>query len=300
MPIEERRIAAGGLRFDALEAGPRTGTLVLLLHGFPQSSQCWTQALETLGDAGFHAVAYDQRGYSAGATPEGVESYRISALMSDVARVATALDSPQFHVIGHDWGGTIAWALAAHLPQRLLTVTVLSTPHTLSLARTLRGVRQRLRMAYIPLMQTRFAGEAAFLAARGFAVKQALIATGLPADLAARDVDHILEVGPTGPLNWYRALRLPSDQRPGRDPVPTMYVWGDRDAPIGREAAEDTANHVDGPYHFVELDGGTHWIPDLHWDEIDDLVLDHVTANRAVARRAVRPVRRRRAQPAPA
>ena len=266
------------MRFRTLVSGPAGGEPVLLLHGFPQSSQCWTGALDTLGAAGFRAVAPDQRGYSPEAHPEGVEAYRVSELMSDVTRIASALGHRRFHVIGHDWGGSVAWALAAHQPQRVITLTVLSTPHTAALAQALHGTAQRLRLAYIPFLQTPWAGEAAFLVARGFFLEQALAATGLPRDLARRDIDGVLAVGPSGPLNWYRALRLPNDLRTGTITVPTLYAWGDHDPGFGREAAEATEQYVTAPYHEVELEGGTHWIPDLHWDDVADLVLDHMSA----------------------
>lgn len=276
--IEQTTVTAGGLGFRTLVSGPASGEPVILLHGFPQSSQCWTGALTTLEDAGYRAVAPDQRGYSPDACPQGVEAYRVSELMSDVTRIAGALGHSRFHLVGHDWGGTVAWALAAHQPQRVSSLTVLSTPHTAALARALHGARQRLRMAYFPVLQTPGVGEAAFYVLRGFFLEQALAATGLPRTLARRDIDAILEVGPAGPLNWYRALRLPSDQRTGTITVPTLFVWGDRDPAFGRDAAEATEEQVSAPYHVVELEGGTHWIPDLHWDDIADLVLDHLDA----------------------
>lgn len=278
MAIEESTVSAGGLRFRTLTSGPQTGPLVLLLHGFPQSSRCWTNALTTLGDAGFRAVAPDQRGYSPDACPEGVDSYRISAVMSDASRMATALGHRRFHVIGHDWGGTVAWSLGAHQPQRIISLTALSTPHPASLLRSARSLGQSARLAYVPVMQTPRIAETAFWLLRGRVAEQALVATGLPRELARRDIDHMLDVGPSGALNWYRALRLPSDQRTGSVSVPTLYVWGNRDPAVGRVAAEDTEHHVSAPYHFVELEGGTHWIPDLHWHDIDDLVLDHLAA----------------------
>lgn len=276
--IEEATVSAGGLRFRTLVSGPERGPLVLLLHGFPQSSSCWTNALATLGDAGYRAVAPDQRGYTPDARPDGVDSYRVSALMSDAVRIATTLGHTRFHVIGHDWGGTIAWALAAHQPQRVRSLTTLAAPHPASLVMAARNLGQRARLAYFPVLQTRWLGESAFYLLRGLPMEAALVATGLPRELARRDIDHILKVGPSGPLNWYRAVRLPSDQRTGTVSVPTLYVWATRDPAFARLAAENTEAHVSGPYHFVELEGGTHWIPDLHWDDIEDLVIDHITA----------------------
>lgn len=279
--IEETTVAAGGFRFRARVAGPPDGELVMLLHGFPQSSACWTEALETLADAGYRAVAPDQRGYSPGACPEGVGGYRMSALVADVMRIAEALGHRRFHVVGHDWGATVAWSLAATRPERLTSLTALSTPHTAAIALALRGPVQRAKFAYTWLLQTPWVGEASLTLGGGtvgrFVIEQALVASGLPRDLARRDLDALQAVGVTGPLNWYRALRLRGERVPMDEvSVPTLFVWGSRDVALSRRAAEATQEFVTGEYHFVDLEGANHWIPDLHWDDIADLVLEHI------------------------
>jgi pimeloyl-ACP methyl ester carboxylesterase len=279
--IEETTVAAGGFHFRALAAGPADGELVMLLHGFPQSSSCWIQAMESLGGAGYRALAPDQRGYSPGARPEGVEGYRKSALVADAMRIAEAVGHRRFHVIGHDWGATVAWSLAAAHPERVTTLTALATPHTGALTLALRGPVQQARFAYMRLLQTPWIGEASLTLGGGlvgwFVMEQALVATGLPRALARRDLEALRETGVTGPLNWYRALQLRGEGVPVDEvAVPTLYVWASKDAAFGREAAEATEEFVTGPYHFVDLEGATHWIPDLYWDDINDLVLEHL------------------------
>ena len=279
--VEEMTVAAGGFRFRTRVSGPPGGDLVMLLHGFPQSSRCWTHALETLGDAGYRVLAPDQRGYSPGARPEGVEGYRTSALVADVMRIAEAAGHRSFHVIGHDWGGTVAWSLAATHPERVTTVTALATPHSGALRLALRGPGQQARFAYMKLLQTPWIAEASLTLGGGvagwFVMEQVLVATGLPRDLARRDVATLREVGVAGPLNWYRALQLRGERVPVDEiTVPTLYVWASRDVAFGRDAAEATEEFVTAPYHFVDLEGANHWIPDLYWDEIADLVLEHL------------------------
>ena len=107
--IEPLQLPARGLAFDALAAGPPTGELVVLLHGFPQTSACWTLLLETLAAAGYRAVAPDQRGYSPTARPTTVSAYRLPELVADVAAIADRLYAGTFHLVGHDWGGVVAW-----------------------------------------------------------------------------------------------------------------------------------------------------------------------------------------------
>ena len=119
-------LAVGDLVFDARAEGPADGELVLLLHGFPQTSLSWRHQLGALAAAGYRAVAPDQRGYSPGARPADVAEYRIERLVGDVLGFADALGVERFHLVGHDWGGAVAWQVAGRHPERLRTVTSLS------------------------------------------------------------------------------------------------------------------------------------------------------------------------------
>lgn len=127
--IQPLQIPARGLVFDALAAGPPTGELVMLLHGFPQTCACWTPLLDTLAEAGYRAVAPDQRGYSPKARPTTVRAYRMPELVADVVAIADRLDAETFHLVGHDWGGVVAWRLAGQQPERVATLTAVSTSH---------------------------------------------------------------------------------------------------------------------------------------------------------------------------
>lgn len=282
MAVRHTTIAANGMRFDALAAGPADGELVLLLHGFPQMGSCWRNALTTLGDAGYRAVAPSQRGYSAGAMPEGIDAYRVSELCDDVLAIASALGREQFHLAGHDWGGTVAWALAGEHPESVVSLIAMSTPHTAALQRALRGPQQRVRMAYIPILRLPRIAESLFEAGNGIVAESLLTATGLSKALAHRDVAALRKVGPTGAFNWYRALGTePAHSEPVD--VPVLHIWGDRDPVFTREATELTAEHCTRDYHLLELEGGSHWIPDEHWDDVADVVLEHLAASPAGA-----------------
>jgi pimeloyl-ACP methyl ester carboxylesterase len=147
--IEPLQIPARGLVFDPLAAGPPTGELVVLLHGFPQTSACWTPLLEALAAAGYRAVAPDQRGYSPEARPTAVRAYRLPKLVADVLAVAYWLGAARIHLVGHDWGGVVAWRLAGWHPDRVATLTAVSTPHPRAFARALVAGTQALRSAYI-------------------------------------------------------------------------------------------------------------------------------------------------------
>jgi pimeloyl-ACP methyl ester carboxylesterase len=276
--VRQTTVAANGLRFDALTAGPADGELVLLLHGFPQTASCWRNALTTLGAAGYRAVAFSQRGYSSGAIPVGVDAYGVSELCDDVLAVASALGAEQFHVVGHDWGGTVAWALAGEHPDSVISLCAVSTPHTAALREALRGTQQRIRMAYIPILRLPRVAESLFDAGGGVVAESLLVATGLSKAHAHRDVEALRAIGPTGALNWYRALGTePAHAEPVE--VPVLHIWSDGDPVFTREATDLTAEYCTGDYHLLELDGGSHWIPDEHWDDAADVVLEHLVAN---------------------
>ena len=290
--VREREIAVGELRFRALECGREGDELVLLLHGFPQLGHAWRSQLETLGSHGYHAVAPDQRGYSPQAQPRGVRPYRLPELVGDVLGMADELGARRFHLVGHDWGGIVAWAVAAAAPQRLESLTVVSTPHPRAYAATLLRSPQVLRSAYIGFFSLPLVPETVLGAAGGTLLRRMLGVSGLPAEQARRYADEVLERGALGPaLSWYRAL-LFSGGLVGKIAVPTLYVWSDRDAALGGAAARATAEQVTGPYRFVVLPGVSHWIPETAPDELNSLLLEHLGAQadeQAGARRRAAP-----------
>src|SRR3978361_388407 len=134
MPALEQIAISPQLTFDALTAGARGAPLVLLLHGFAESMHCWRAQVASLGDMGYRAIAPGQRGYSPGARPDPREfsHYLIDRLMDDAMEIvaASGYDDARFHLVGHDWGGSIAWGLADRYPARVASLTVLSRPHT--------------------------------------------------------------------------------------------------------------------------------------------------------------------------
>jgi pimeloyl-ACP methyl ester carboxylesterase len=137
MEIQTQNITIGEFQFTVDIAGPTSGPTVLLLHGFPQTRHMWEHQLHALANAGFRAVAPDQRGYSPGARPLGVESYTSDLLMADALALMDIYGARSFHLVGHDWGGQLAWLIAAGHPDRVATLTVLSRPHPAAFARAM-------------------------------------------------------------------------------------------------------------------------------------------------------------------
>jgi pimeloyl-ACP methyl ester carboxylesterase len=265
-----------GTRLEARDAGPRGGEVAVLLHGFPQDRTCWDAVVPLLGAAGLRTVAPDQRGYGRSDRPSGVSPYRVEELVADVLAVADATGRQRIHVVGHDWGGVVAWEVAARHPDRVATVTVLSTPHPSAYAWALLRSRQPLMSWYTLAVQVPVLPELVLSAT----LVPVLVGSGLPADVAERYASRVSGPADLGPmLAWYRAVarRVPGPWSAGtRDvSIPTTYVWGRHDPALGRAAAERTGQHVSGRYRFVELDAG-HWLPELHPSEVAEAVVDRI------------------------
>jgi pimeloyl-ACP methyl ester carboxylesterase len=273
--IEPLQLPARGLVFDALAAGPPTGELVVLLHGFPQTSACWTLLLETLAAAGYHAAAPDQRGYSPGARPSTIQAYRMPELVADVVAIADRLDAETFHLVGHDWGGVVAWQLAGHHPDRVASLTAVSTPHPRAFARALVGT-QALRSAYIPVFRLPRLPELLLGGHRQWGLRRLLAQDGLGAEWVDTYTRALAQPGAlSAALAWYRAA-TPFSLRAPCVGVPTLYIWGSGDPALGPRAAATTGRWVTGAYRFEVLPRAGHWLPEQHTQELGRRLLEHL------------------------
>ena len=277
-PAPTTQIEASGFVFESRRAGPAGGTPVLLLHGFPQSSLEWEAQLAALGDAGYHAVAPDLRGYSPGARPLEVDAYRLDALTADVYAIADALGFERFHVVGHDWGAAIAWNVAMVDPARIISLTAVSVPHPVAYAIALANdPDQQQKSQYIQFFRQPGVAEQVLLA-NDAALLRGIYGSGPASAHADSYVALLSEPGAlTAALNYYRALGIAGA---GGSPVavPTLYVWSTGDTALGRHGAELTADYVTGPYRFVVLDGVSHWVPEDAAAELSGLLLEHLAA----------------------
>jgi pimeloyl-ACP methyl ester carboxylesterase len=282
--IDRLEISAGGLVFTGRACGPREGRRVLLLHGFPQTSWAWRDELSALGRAGYRAVAPDQRGYCPGARPTEVADYATEHLVGDVMALADCMEMETFDLVGHDWGGMLAWIVASQHPARVRSLSVVSTPHPLALQRALLGgdPAQATYGEATASFRTPDAAERLLLGAdgSGSGLATLLAETGLDDDDARMYVMALTEPGAmTAALNWYRAMDgvALADLEPVT--VPTLYVWSTGDEAFGRVAAEDTAGCVRGPYTFEVLENVSHWVPEMAPVELTDFLIRHLSAH---------------------
>jgi pimeloyl-ACP methyl ester carboxylesterase len=266
-----------GLLFEISDSGPRDGPTVIALHGFPQTFHSWDRVTPLLTDAGYRVLAPNQRGYSPGARPPGRRAYRLEHLTSDVVALADQAGVERFHLIGHDWGGAVAWSLAAWHPERLHTMTSLATPHGRALLKSMLTSGQALHSWYMAYFQLPVLPELGFREPGLRFLRRTLARSGLDEAAMEGYLGVLTEPGAaTAAVNWYRALPFTRPSTLGPSAVPTLYVYGARDFALGRRAADLTGYYVSGEYRYEVLDDAGHWLPEQNPRIVSELFLAHV------------------------
>ena len=269
MPASEQIAIAPHLVFDAIAAGTPGAPLVLLLHGFAESMHCWRAQVACLGDMGYRAIAPSQRGYSPGARPDPREfsHYLIDRLMDDAMAIVAAAGygSVRFHLVGHDWGGLVAWWTASRYPERVAKLAILNAPHpSVAGSYIRRHPSQILKSLYVGFFQVPRLPEAMLSADNHLSLKDALLRTSRPGTFSEQDIapyEHAWSQpgALTAMLNWYRALPFKPDMNdPGISP-PTLVIWGARDRFLEKGLAEASLALCRSG-DVVWIDDATHWV----------------------------------------
>jgi pimeloyl-ACP methyl ester carboxylesterase len=260
--------------FDAIADGPADGRPVLLLHGFPEAGVEWSHQVAALGAEGFRAVAPDQRGYSPGVRPERPTDYAIDLLVGDVVAIADELGWERLDLVGHDWGGAVAWWTADAHPDRLRSLSVVSTPHPAALGEALRSDEEQRMMSQYMTDWREKSTERRMLADDAAALR-AIFDRRVEHSRVEEYIQRLSEPGAlTAALNWYRSGKPPT--KAGRISVPTLYVWSTEDVALGSVAALGTAGWVDGPYRFEMIEDVSHWVPEEAPELLTGLLLEHL------------------------
>lgn len=286
MPKLEKLTTRAGLTFDAWVEGPVDGPLVIMLHGYPQSRHTWREQVPALAAGGYRVVAPDQRGYSPGARPDPADlsNYHYDRLVGDVIDIAAAAGrgAGRFHLVGHDWGGQVAWGVADRHPDRLASLAILSRPHPAAFVAALQapdGDQKHRSRHHRAFLDPATAGMLLEDGARR--LRRNLAAAHVP-PAAIEDYVSVLgnPAAMEAALGWYRAqaeLRVSL----GRIRVPVLYIWGDADETVGRAAAEGTRAQVEGPFRFAVLPGIGHFITDQDAPAVTRLLAEHLAAHPA-------------------
>ena len=249
----------------------------MLLHGFPDFSYGWREQMPAIAAAGFRAVAPDMRGYNRSDKPRGVAAYDLAHLADDIAALIGALGHDRAHaVIGHDWGGIVAWQLAATHRELVDRLVIVNAPHPRVLRRELRTLDQLVRSSYAVFFQLPVLPEL-LLRANGYALVLRALRREVhrPGALTDADVerhrDALAQPGAlTAMLNYYRAtgrrmigLRRPRRRASSLTVQPTLIVWGDLDPFLNQRFVEGLEQWVPA-LRVVRFPTAGHWV---HLDE---------------------------------
>ena len=283
--FKTQRFLVNGVNLHCVENGPPDGPPVLLLHGFPESWHCYRNQLRALGAAGFRAIAPDLRGYNLSDKPSGVRSYHLDQLSADVAALVQALGYQRVTLVGHDWGGLVAWDTAGgkhrHVVERLI---ILNCPHLVLYVRRM-SLRQLRKSWYVGLFQIPYLGEW-WVRRKDFKwFHSELRHSTAPGAFSQEDIERIKRTlsqpgALTCAINYYRGLlrlnllRLAERYTPVA--VPTLLIWGERDPYLGRELTEGTdAWAKDLRIEYIP-DAG-HWIQLERPEVVNRLMLDFLS-----------------------
>lgn len=262
----EHRIPANGLTHFVRDSGPADGPAAILLHGFPDSSALWAKATPLLAAKGFRVIAPDLRGFGKTDIPKRTEDYDIqSGALKDVLGILDCLQIARVHLVGHDFGAAVAWALAAQHKERIVSLSALSVGHPRAFLGA--GWEQKRRSSYILFHQMRGVCEWAYRAGDWALLRRHWSSHG--------DIEGAIKLLArpgrlTAGLNWYRANisleRIVNAPRPGAFGeegvrIPTLGVWSSGEKYLTEAQMTGSAAFVDAPWRYERIDGASHWIP---------------------------------------
>ena len=279
-PLENVTFRNGPVELHAVAAGPPDGPVVLLLHGFPEFWYSWRNQIAPLAAAGFRVIVPDQRGYNTSSKPRGASSYALSHLISDVLAIADHLGQARIFLAGHDWGAAVAWSVALLHPQRVAKLAILNVPHPSVMRRYLKTNRRQLRRSwYMFFFQLPWLPEATFSAFHfrlgvTSLVRSSRAGTFSSDDLALYRTAWSQPGALTAMINWYRAaFRFRSKFPDSTVHVPTRILWGERDAFLLSEMAQDSLRYCDSAelYTFANA---SHWLQHEEPARVSELLIN--------------------------
>jgi pimeloyl-ACP methyl ester carboxylesterase len=278
---EARMIAVNGLELHTIVAGPLDGPLVVLLHGFPECWYTWRKQIKPLVEAGYRVVVPDQRGYNLSDKPQGVHNYRVEALASDIVELIRSFGRERAIVVGHDWGGVVAWHLAMHHPDVVEKLIVMNAPHPAAYLREIRNnPAQQRKSWYIGFFQLPIAPEET-LGHDPIESARLLFRQGAINQEAFSSFDiHVMATALAQPgaltnmLNWYRALVRERSGMQDLRPIeqPTLLIWAEDDITLGRSLTYGLEQWIsDLRLHYIPHCG--HWVQNEAPDEVNEQML---------------------------
>ena len=288
MELEHSYINTNGIRLHVVQAGPKSGTPVVLLHGFPEFWYGWRKQIPALVNAGCRVIVPDQRGYNLSDKSKDKKDYGVPTLVDDVLGLIKALDYEKVNLVGHDWGAVIAWALAISHPEKLHRLTIMNVPHPAVMRRFLRRDFEQMRRSwYVGFFQIPWLPEKIFAANNFREMVRGVQGTAKKGSFTDVDIEKYKEAWSqpgalTGMLNSYRAIvqhppKVPEDVRVK---VRTLMMWGMKDFALSHRMARPSMDYCDDG-NLILFPESTHWVHLDAAEEVNhyliDFLLDSIT-----------------------
>jgi pimeloyl-ACP methyl ester carboxylesterase len=281
MELEHSTINTNGIRLHVVQAGPKSGPPVLLLHGFPEFWYGWREQIPVLAGAGCRVIVPDQRGYNLSDKPKGIKPYCTDTLVEDIVGLANALDYEKVNLVGHDWGALIAWMLAIKYPERLHRLGIINVPHPAVMKRFLqRDLEQMRRSLYALYFQLPWLPETVMSIGDYRVTALGMRRSGRSNAFTDEDIKKYKQAWSqpgaiTAMLNWYRAaLHYPPEITDGMQVhVPTLILWGVKDFALSRRMARPSLDYCDEG-NLIFFPEATHWVQHEEADVVNHSLID--------------------------
>ncbi|MRX72370.1 alpha/beta fold hydrolase [Bacillus lacus] len=263
--IEYNFVKTNGIELHVAASGPKDGKLVILLHGFPEFWYGWKNQIGMLAEAGYRVLVPDQRGYNVSDKPEKIKDYELSKLSADILGLIEAEGKESAVIMGHDWGGAVAWHLASQHPEIVEKVLTVNMPHPKAMSKILPlNPLQWVRSSYMFFFQLPAIPEAALKANSYGVLESSLTETSMPKTFSKEDLQFYYDAWSksgalTAMLNWYRALLHHDFSKVKSIQIPARMIWGKGDAFLGQSLAKESIKHCENG-QLIFVDEATHWI----------------------------------------
>ena len=281
LEVQQQMMATNGIRLQVPQAGPQDGSLVILLHGFPEFWYGWRAQIGPLAEAGYRVWIPDQRGYNESDKPKGIRPYRLEETANDIIGLILVSGRDKVSLVGHDWGGIVAWEVTRRYSHKIERLAVLNAPSPAAFLKILlRDPSQIIRSLYALFFQIPFLPEAILRNNNWEPMVRSMQGSSQPGTFSEADFVQYRQAwwrrgAFTAMLNWYRAnLRFPPDiSGDQRIHVPTLVLWGAQDSALSKALAPLSLELCDLG-RLVMFEEATHWVQHEEADRVNQSLLE--------------------------